>query len=195
MPPGWRAVTAPASGAGTFAARPAASAVAVGFIYFATDDNGGTPYRSNGSAWTKMAAGALETGGRELAYNEKTDGNWVTTNTAATDIGAGTSITFVAGARAVALRFGASDIFHSVANTIAQLLAVRTDTSAIIGFMRGTHATANGRTALGAQQSRMSGLTIGQSYTVKLQTASGAAGTLTIPASVNNPVWIQAVEL
>lgn len=42
---------------GTLAARPAAAAVNAGLIYLATDENGGTPYRSTGSAWTQLAKG------------------------------------------------------------------------------------------------------------------------------------------
>lgn len=43
---------------GTLAARPAAAAGNAGLLYFATDDNGGTMYRSTGSAWSKVSASA-----------------------------------------------------------------------------------------------------------------------------------------
>lgn len=43
---------------GLLAARPAASAGNNGLLYFATDDNGGTMYRSTGSAWSKVSASA-----------------------------------------------------------------------------------------------------------------------------------------
>lgn len=43
---------------GTLAARPSAAAANVGLLYFATDDNGGTLYRSDGSAWSKVSASA-----------------------------------------------------------------------------------------------------------------------------------------
>lgn len=175
--------------------RPPATSVGYGFVYFATDDNGGTTYRSDGATWYKQAPGALETGGRELAYNEKTDANFVTTNTAATDIGTGTSITFTAGARPVAIRFGCCDFSHSVANTLVLFQAIRTDTSFVLHTIRGSHATAGNRVAAGSQQARMSGLTPGQAYTVKLQTLSGAAGTTTVFCSPNQPIWIQALEL
>jgi hypothetical protein len=51
-----------AHAAGTLAARPPAGASNNGFLYLATDDAGGTLYRSNGSTWTKAARGASETG-------------------------------------------------------------------------------------------------------------------------------------
>jgi len=43
-------------GSGTLAALPAASASNNGFLYYATDDSGGSLYRSNGSSWSKVAA-------------------------------------------------------------------------------------------------------------------------------------------
>lgn len=48
-------------GAGTLAARPTAGSTNAGYIYFATDVNSGTLYRSDGAAWTKAALGATET--------------------------------------------------------------------------------------------------------------------------------------
>lgn len=45
--------------AGTLAARPTAAVAGVSF-YFATDTNGGTIYRSNGTTWAQAAAGATE---------------------------------------------------------------------------------------------------------------------------------------
>lgn len=43
---------------GTLASQPAAAAQNAGLLYFATDDNGGTMYRSDGSTWTKVSASA-----------------------------------------------------------------------------------------------------------------------------------------
>jgi hypothetical protein len=45
--------------AGTLASRPAATAANAGFTYLATDDRGGTVYRSNGASWVQMAASVL----------------------------------------------------------------------------------------------------------------------------------------
>lgn len=41
---------------GTLAARPAAASANAGLYYLATDDNGGTLYRSTGAAWEQVAA-------------------------------------------------------------------------------------------------------------------------------------------
>jgi hypothetical protein len=43
--------------AGLLSARPAAGPTNNGYLYFATDDSGGTLYRSNGSGWVKASAG------------------------------------------------------------------------------------------------------------------------------------------
>lgn len=42
---------------GTLAARPAAASSNKGYTFCATDQNGGTPYRSDGSTWTQTGAG------------------------------------------------------------------------------------------------------------------------------------------
>jgi hypothetical protein len=47
-------------GAGTLAARPAASSANANLYYFASDASGGTLYRSNGSAWVQLAAGLTQ---------------------------------------------------------------------------------------------------------------------------------------
>lgn len=47
-------------GVGTLAARPAAAAGNAGYLYLATDDDGGTLWRSNGVAWVQAAQGVTE---------------------------------------------------------------------------------------------------------------------------------------
>lgn len=64
---------------GTTAARPAASASNEGCLYLATDDDGGTLFRSNGSSWVQVAKGVSESGG---GTNALLDGS-VHTDTAA----------------------------------------------------------------------------------------------------------------
>jgi len=46
--------------AGLLAARPTAAVGGVGGTYFATDTNGGTLYRSNGTSWAQVAQGVTE---------------------------------------------------------------------------------------------------------------------------------------
>lgn len=45
---------------GTLAARPAAASSNTGYLYFATDDQGGTLYRSSGSTWNQIARGLTQ---------------------------------------------------------------------------------------------------------------------------------------
>lgn len=47
------------TGSGTLAARPAAATYGIGY-YLATDTNGGTLYKSDGSAWAQVAPGVSE---------------------------------------------------------------------------------------------------------------------------------------
>lgn len=56
---------------GTAASRPAASASNNGALYFATDTNGGTLYRSNGATWSQISLGLteVETLGRTTVSN------------------------------------------------------------------------------------------------------------------------------
>lgn len=55
-------------GKNTFASRPTAAAGNAGLLYLATDVNGGTLYRSTGSAWDQVAAGVTQAGGQELSH-------------------------------------------------------------------------------------------------------------------------------
>jgi hypothetical protein len=55
-------------GTGLHASRPAASAGAG--IWLSTNIDGGTQYYSNGSTWTQLGSGVLDSGGQELAYTE-----------------------------------------------------------------------------------------------------------------------------
>lgn len=53
---------------GLASARPAATAVPAQTLYLATDTNGGTLYRSNGSTWRQLAAGVTSGGGAAGVY-------------------------------------------------------------------------------------------------------------------------------
>jgi hypothetical protein len=53
-------------GSGLNASRPAASAGAG--LWLSTDISGGTQYYSNGTTWSQLSSGVLDTGGQELAY-------------------------------------------------------------------------------------------------------------------------------
>jgi microcystin-dependent protein len=58
-PLNWPAIAQVMQLAGTIGARPAASVANNGFTYLATDQNGGTYYRSNGAAWVQQSAAVV----------------------------------------------------------------------------------------------------------------------------------------
>lgn len=57
---------------GVAAARPAASSANNGFLFTATDTDGGTTYRSNGSAWVQVAKGVSAIGAHAIDGAEHT---------------------------------------------------------------------------------------------------------------------------
>lgn len=56
---------------GLLGARPAAATFGKGY-YFATDDNGGSLYHSDGTGWTKVTVGVNWASGTQLAYSQDT---------------------------------------------------------------------------------------------------------------------------
>lgn len=74
-----------AASQGLLAARPAATSVPSGFIYTATDDNGGTAYVSNGTVWAKAAPAVNAVGGKMLAQIAPTTVGSITCTTAGVD--------------------------------------------------------------------------------------------------------------
>lgn len=176
-------------------------------LFVAVDDNGGTIYQKQGANAVKIAAGVLETGGRELAYAQDIGGtvNIAPVNTLV-DI-PGASITFNVGSRPFELKFGA--IFNltntsAATGSILQANLWVTDvTAGNVGLVE-----ANTRVALGAggtilQQTveksfRVSGIAAGTQKTYKLQAIANpmpANTTVGVLAGGAYPAFIQAVEL
>lgn len=60
---------------GTLGARPAAGPTNTNTFYLATDDNGGTLYHSNGSAWTKLAPGITQAPQAHAASHHPSSGS------------------------------------------------------------------------------------------------------------------------
>ena len=58
--PSWNGLGGGSTTRGTLGSRPGASVSNANSFYFATDDNGGTLYYSDGSVWTKVAKGITE---------------------------------------------------------------------------------------------------------------------------------------
>jgi len=53
----WRSLAPTTTMTGTLAAMPAATSLNAGYLYFASDDQGGRIYRSNGTIWTAISVG------------------------------------------------------------------------------------------------------------------------------------------
>lgn len=91
---------------GTYAARPAATAVKAGTIYYASDTL--ECYRSNGSAWLLTLRG-----GAELGHSERTT-SYPMTNTAFIDV-PGLAVDYTAGEGAAFVSFGGTGKTNSAA--------------------------------------------------------------------------------
>ena len=169
---------------GTYAARPLASAVPSGTIYYTT--NVPEQYRSNGAAWVVTGSG-----GNELGYAEST-AMFSTTSTVAVDV-TGMTVAFVAGERPVLVILRA-DLAHStgtetataqiVVNSVVRARCVTFPAAA--ADMWGTHH----------REARVSGLTPGVTYTAKIQVFSSVGtSTARIVGDVTNPMSISVVTL
>jgi hypothetical protein len=172
---------------GTYVARPVATTVSDGTLYFCT--NVPEVYRSNGTVWSVVGSG-----GNELAYAENTASFAVSTINTITDI-TGLTITFVAGERPVLIK-GESLVSNSAAG------------STVLGiYANGANRTsaaytgAAGSTTLHSEF-RLTGLTAGNTYTAKLTgrinyTGTGTYGGNTVSGAPTQSsiAFIQAVTI
>jgi hypothetical protein len=179
------------SGTGLLANRPAANAVRNGYIFVASDDNGGTSYRSDGvSAWTKLAPGVSEGSGIELGYAEITS-NFGPTAGGANTIYAitGLSTTVTVGSRPVRIEAFLPDAIPSVANATVTLL-IYEDGSFVESNAVAGSATASKRTNPHTIVRRNPAA---GSHTYDARIKSDIAATITVEAGVGFPAWIQVV--
>lgn len=165
--------------AGTLASRPAAGTAGIGF-YFATDDNGGTLYRSDGSAWTRIMAR-----GTELGYAEITT-DFTTTSTTGADV-TGLTITVTVLERPIKVIIDGRALSNSgAAGAViiiyegATALALFDDLSAFrVGFHREVRLAPSAG-----------------SHTYKAVLLTGGSGTATLTAGgTGSQAFIQAVEI
>jgi hypothetical protein len=153
---------------GTYANRPAASAVFAGFIYYATDTQ--ESYLSDGKTWTVIGPGS------EIGYVEAAGTPLTTTSASYVDI-SGMSITFVQGERPSYVLFDGA-VGNSVSGNIGQCQFVLTATG--IGDFSGAYINATFNFFPLHKEvcmSRQASLTPGSSYTVKMQWKANAGGT------------------
>lgn len=173
---------APLSLTGTYASRPAATAVAAGTIYYATDVP--EQYRSNGTAWSVIGSG-----GSELGYGEIATA-FTTTSTTYVDV-TGLTTTFVAGERPILLRFSGLLYKNTTGDANVARLAL------LIGstVYKTVWSSNTGFTTFEAS-ARVTGLTPGSTYVAKAQLeVIGTGSATTGSASSGAQSYIQAVTL
>lgn len=174
--------------AGTLAARPSAASFGVG-LYYATNDNGGTLYRSDGAAWTAVAQNGID-----LAYAESTATHTTASLAAgaAEDI-AGLAITFVAPVRPVLLEAG-NFVTQAVTAAARPELQITDNANAVVARHRYHSDQATLKPGQYARR-RLSNLTPGQSYTFKARIGNATGGTASIiafNAAADAPSYLSA---
>lgn len=146
---------------GTYAARPAATAVPVGSIYYAT--NVPEMYYSDGATWSVVGSG-----GNELA-SASVLGTQTTTSTSAVDI-PGVTCTFVVGERPIIVRFNGS-VNNGTLGAVTVIYIVINGVTVTQGAYTPYAAAKDIHLEIDA---RKSGLTPGNTYTAKAQFAVGS---------------------
>lgn len=165
---------------GTLAARPAANTVPAKSMYFATDDNGGKQYRSNGTVWTAIAPGVTELPGSSPLAEAVTTVAFTTTSTYPTyvDVTGLTGVTFTfpaSGKVNVELDAGMS---HSVATRGVLFQVI--DGSANVLFDGSIISATNSGAAAPTPRAKTVTGTPGASLTIKVQAAAAGAGTASV---------------
>lgn len=178
---------------------PDAATVEDKLLIVAVDENGGTLYQAQAGAWVKIAAGVLETGGRELAYAENVAGQ-VLAGVAAIDI-AGAQIAVVAGVRPIYLE--ATALFTAAKGTAAAAtvfgcsLTIWDQTDAIIAqanYQDTLEAATVGQSVIAKKRVLLPPGTA-KTYRVRCAAFTNPAGsTLTAFASPVIPISISARE-
>jgi hypothetical protein len=166
---------------GAYASRPAATSVAAGAVYYATDIP--EQYRSDGAVWTPVGAG-----GNELGYAQIT-ASQSTASTTGVDV-SGLSVTCTVGERPVKVIF--DGVLRNTTVGVYARAQILVDGTIV--------ATAGGPTAIaseyraGHREVRVSGLTPGSSHTFKIQILAPTGGTTSIEP-LTDIAFVQVVTL
>jgi hypothetical protein len=174
---------------GTLASRPVPSG-ANGLVYNATDDNGGTLYLSDGSTWTKITPGRLETGGRELGYAEITTVFSGTSGSTTPQVVTGLSTSVTVASRPIYISFSCTALENS--STGGGIVTIREDTVAI-GTSVFTISVAGQKIPGGGRRIRRNPSAGSHTYDITFSCAT-AAGIPKINASATDPASLQVVE-
>jgi hypothetical protein len=120
---------------GTLAARPTAATAGNRALYYATDDNGGTLYRSSGSSWQQIGASINQTGGAQLGSATLASNYTNQSEVSETQL-TGMSITVTVGSRPIAISVDCN----------LQVSGTGTDTDGIGPLLKRDGTTLNGFT-------------------------------------------------
>lgn len=170
---------------GLYSARPAATTVAAGTTYVASDVL--ETYRSDGTSWTVVGSG------NELAYT-KTSTQFDTTTTSAFAAVAGISIAITAGERPVRIAFGAPAVNCSATSNINLSIYDVTGTPTEICRTTWTPPTTTAYSGMGAEI-ELTNLTPGSAYSYQVYYNVGGTAHLKAPASGQPAVWIRATSV
>lgn len=179
------AASAAVSISGTFANRPAATAVPSGTLYYPT--NVPEQYRSNGTNWITIGSG-----GNELGYAERLATFTTTTLWPALADVTGLSVTITAGDRPYYVEAGGSGIGASVVGSRA-IFGIA-EGSTILTYVNHLQGVNGAVVPNGVAHKRISA-TPGSVHTYKVVAAVTSASTMTAEGSTPQPMWLRVVNI
>lgn len=179
---------------GVLASRPAANSVSAKTVYFATDDNGGSLYRSDGTSWVQMSPGVTATPGSADLAKVGIQANFDTTTvfTSTTDVTGltGCSCTVPASGN---IRVCFDAIITNTASTNKPIFQVIDESAVVIMSVAVPIAAANDQQQRHMER-KITGLTSGATKTYKVVLAVTTSGTARIIANASDEaaLWIRA---
>ncbi len=160
---------------GTLAARPTASTAGARALYYATDDNGGTLYRSNGSTWQQIGAPVNQASGGQLGSVVLASNYSNSAQGAETQI-TGMSVTVTVGSRPVAVHIdGAIQLGGTGTDTDGLGPILKRDSTTLNGFAVPPPVKDASETILAAASWRQVDTPSAGSHTYTLHVGAGSA--------------------
>lgn len=171
---------------GLLAARPGAASVPAKTIYWATDDNGGTLYRSNGATWAKMAPGATESVGQLIGQWRNT-AQFATALTTPQDVPGWTGMGVTGWGGDVKMIFSCP--FKSSVTTNRLVLVIQDDQAVPKQYVATNFAFSNanaGEWKTIIRSIPAADIPAGTTRTYKVQVYTAGAGTVTVDVAAVN---------
>jgi hypothetical protein len=185
---------------GTLAARPTPAAAGDRALYYATDDSGGTLYRSNGSSWQQVGAPVNQASGAELA-RATLSSNYSNQGQGSETLIPGFSLAITIGSRPIAINMmGLLEVAGTGTDTDNAGVTLRRDTTLLSGFAVPPITRTGGQTKLLSSNWQIVDAPSSGSHTYTLNLNAGSAAkywTLyaAIPAFGFPPFQMSIVEL